>query len=119
MPTTRRRLAALAAVLALTPSTALAQNAGDEQYTDPLAGGGGGSGTSTTQPSPSPSPAPSQQPAAPAPPRAQAQSPAPGAPAAAAPAATASAPGQAELPRTGLDLRVVAGAGLVLLLAGL
>ena len=41
----RRRTAALAAALTLAiPATALAQGAGDEQYTDPLAGEGGGGG---------------------------------------------------------------------------
>jgi hypothetical protein len=39
MPVLRRRLAALAAAALLaTPSAALAQSAGDEQYEDPFAG---------------------------------------------------------------------------------
>lgn len=115
MPTTRR-LAALAAAVLLAlgavPAGALAQGAGDEQYQDPFAGGGSGSGSgSSTTPSSGASgsgtqsaPAASGSPAAPA-------------PATAAPAGAA--PASAELPRTGLDLRLVAGAGALLLLAGL
>jgi hypothetical protein len=88
-----RIAAALAGLtLAVAPAAAHAQNgAGDQQYQDPFAGG------APTQTAP------------------KAQK--PSAPLAQAPGATSTPQGQ--LPRTGLDVRVVAGAGLVLLLAGI
>jgi LPXTG-motif cell wall-anchored protein len=124
MPPTRRLSALAAAVLALaaggvTPAVALAQGAGDEQYQDPFAGGGSasqgsqssgsqgsgsrGSGTTTTPMGPGTAPT------------------SPGTAATTAPATTASqaTTSPTELPRTGLDVRVVAAAGLLLLLGGL
>ena len=113
-------IAALAACLAA-PAGALAQSAGDEQYTDPFAGqdqpadqqgqvpaepapeqpaGGGpvegstGGGDGSVEPAPSAAPAPSAEPA-------QAQ-------------------GEAgTLPRTGLPAVALAAAGCALLLAGI
>jgi hypothetical protein len=104
-----RIAAALAGLsLAVVPAAAHAQNgAGDQQYQDPFAGGG------QTQTAPK-----AQQPSAPlsqAPPVASAPAtPAPQA----AKTATAAPVAQGQLPRTGLDVRLVAAAGLVLLLAG-
>jgi hypothetical protein len=106
-----RIAAALAGLtLAAAPAAAHAQNgAGDQQYQDPFAGGG------PTQTAPK-----AQKPSAPlaqAPPATVA--PAAPAPRAATATATAAPAAQGQLPRTGLDVRVVAGAGLVLLLAGI
>jgi hypothetical protein len=102
-----RIAAALAGLsLALAPAAAHAQNgAGDQQYQDPF-GSGSQTAPKAQQPSAPLSQAPpaTSAPATPAPQAAQAAS--------AAPVA------QAQLPRTGLDVRVVAAAGLVLLLAG-
>jgi hypothetical protein len=104
-----RIAAALAGLtLAVAPAAAHAQNgAGDQQYQDPFAGG------APTQTAPK-----AQKPSAPlaqAPPATST----PAAPAPQAAAATAAPAAQGQLPRTGLDVRVVAGAGLVLLLAGI
>jgi LPXTG-motif cell wall-anchored protein len=106
----QHRIAALLAglSLAVVPAAAHAQNgAGDEQYQDPFGGG-------QTQTAPK-----AQQPSAPlsqAPP----VTPAPATPAPqAARTATAAPTAQGQLPRTGLDVRLLAAAGLVLLLAGL
>jgi hypothetical protein len=107
-----RIAAALAGLtLAVAPAAAYAQNgAGDQQYQDPFAGG-----------APAPSAPKAQKPSAPlsqAPPVTSA----PATPAAPAPqpaaTATAAPAAQGQLPRTGLDVRLVAAAGLVLLLAG-
>jgi hypothetical protein len=109
-----RRLTVLAAVLAslASPAAALAQSAGDDQYVDPLGGGQTGSGSqgsgSGSQGSGSSG---SGSGSAPAP----VQSAAP-AQATAAPAASAQPTG---LARTGIDLRLVAALGAVLLAAGL
>ena len=105
-----RRIAALAAVLALiAPATSFAQSAGDDQYQDPFGGDQGQSqgsdtpessssgddqGTTTTQ-----APAPTSAPEATT--------------AQAAPAAAA-----AQLPRTGGDVVLPAVAGFWLLLGG-
>jgi hypothetical protein len=110
-----RIAAALAGLtLAVAPAAAYAQNgAGDQQYQDPFAGG-----------APAPSAPKAQKPSAPlsqAPPVTSAPAtPATPAAPAAQPAATATAApaAQGQLPRTGLDVRLVAAAGLVLLLAG-
>ena len=93
---------ALALVLAL-PSAALAQNAGDQQYTDPLAPGqndGGGGGDSGA-----PAPSTPSQPSA-----GSAQAPTPAQP--------AQAGGTDELPRTGLPAGLLALAGAGMLGAG-
>jgi LPXTG-motif cell wall-anchored protein len=89
-------------LLALLPSAAAAQSAGDEQYQDPFA-------DEPTQEAPAapPSSAPAV-PAAPAP-----------APASAPAAASASQGATAELPRTGAETWLLALAGLALLAAGL
>lgn len=108
----RRSLSIFAAVFALAAAAAgpaQGQSSGDQQYTDPFAGGGS-TKTHTTNRKPgghtgSSTPAP----AAPAP--------APSAPeAAATPAAGVSG---ATLPRTGLDLIPLAALGGALLAAGL
>jgi hypothetical protein len=110
----RRVTASLVAALALAaPASALAQGAGDEQYSDPFgtqqgdSGSGGGSspsngGGSGQAPAPAPAPA-----SAPAP--------------SGASAPTSSAPEASGLPRTGADAALVAllGCGLVLTGVGL
>ena len=104
----RHGLAVGAAVLALTPATALAQGAGDDQYSDPF-----GSEDEQATPTPTPrAPAPAATAApAPAATAAPAQStPAPG------PAATPTGP---QLPYTGFDDWLTAAGGALLLGAGL
>ena len=108
-----RRIAACVAALALLalPATALAQSAGDEQYADPFGkvedgdqGGGGGGGGDTSE--------------APAP---DTSTPAPAAPAETSGGLTGSAvtdAGAAQLPRTGLPVLLLAGAGALLALSG-
>jgi LPXTG-motif cell wall-anchored protein len=111
---TRRFAAPIAAlIIALTPTAALAQSAGDDQYTDPFGdeqsqssgGSGSESGGSGTAPSAGSGSA------------AQA-APSTGAPAAAAASGTAAAE-SGQLPRTGLDAGVVAAIGAGLLGVGL
>lgn len=94
--------------LAATPGIAAAQSggAGDEQYQDPFSGqqgsgGSKGSGGSLGSAPPAASAAPTSTSSSPS----------------ATPAAVPALPG--ELARTGLDLRIVLGAGLVLLIGGL
>jgi hypothetical protein len=108
-------LVALALSLAL-PSAALAQSAGDEQYTDPF--GEGDSGGQTQEPSPD---QPVEQPSgtpepAPAPGGNGTAEPAPTAEA--APAPEAAQDGSPTLPRTGAPVILFAAIGYVLLLAG-
>jgi hypothetical protein len=103
----RRRIAALAAALAVavTPGVALAQNgAGDEQYEDPF----------QTTPAPKATTKPKPTPVQPVP-HQQVQTPHP------QPAATATQTGGGggQLPRTGLDLTRLALAGIALVAAGL
>jgi LPXTG-motif cell wall-anchored protein len=114
---TRRFAAPIAAlILALTPTAALAQSSGDDQYSDPFgdeqsqsSGGSGGSGGSGSSGSAGSGSAPS----------ASSGSAAQAAPSTAAPAATAASGTAAaeggQLPRTGLDAGLVAaiGAGLL------
>lgn len=132
MPTTRRLAAiVLAALLALAPvpAGALAQSAGDEQYADPFAGqgsgsgksGSGGGGSGSTSGSSGSSTSGSSGSSSPSSGVAGSSSQSPGSSSASGSASgTASATAQAQqLPRTGLDLRLVAGAGVVLLIAGL
>jgi LPXTG-motif cell wall-anchored protein len=106
----RRRIAALAATLAVAaaPGVALAQNgAGDEQYEDPFPAP---APKATTKPKPTPvQPVPHQQ--------VQTQQQPAQPQASAAPSAQTS--GGGELPRTGLDLAPLALAGLALVAAGL
>jgi LPXTG-motif cell wall-anchored protein len=118
MPDLRRRLALLTAAFCLAgPAAALAQSAGDDQYTDPFGGSGGGQQEEPAA-TPEPAPAPAGEPTP--------------APVAAAPAEPASAPGTStpgetaaagsggtELPRTGAPTGLVVALGATLLLGGL
>ena len=106
-PRLRRGLAAGAAIVALTPASAFAQGAGDDQYSDPF-----GSDQKTATPTPTPrapvataTPVPAQAAATPVPSR-------PG------PAATSAPPGP-RLPYTGVDDWLTGGGGALLLGAGL
>lgn len=109
-------LVALVASLAL-PSSALAQSAGDEQYTDPF-----GQEDPAAQPQ---EPAPEQPPEQPAEQPAEQPSgtvePAPGGngTAEAAPTAEAAQEGSPTLPRTGGPVLLLAAIGYALLLAGI
>jgi LPXTG-motif cell wall-anchored protein len=106
----RHGLAVGAAVLVITPATALAQGAGDDQYSDPF-GSEQGEATPTATPR-APAPAPTAT-AAPA----QA-TPAPSQPGPSGPAATPAPPGP-RLPYTGTDDWLTAAGGALLLGAGL
>lgn len=103
----RRRIAALAAILAVAvaPGVALAQNgAGDEQYEDPFQTTP--APKATTKPKPTPvQPVPHQQ-------VQTQQEPQPT-------ATTTQTGGGGELPRTGLDLAPLVLAGIALVAAGL
>jgi LPXTG-motif cell wall-anchored protein len=103
----RRRIAALAAILAVAvaPGVALAQNgAGDEQYEDPFQTTP--APKATTKPKPTPvQPVPHQQ-------VQTQQQPQPT-------ATTTQTGGGGELPRTGLDLAPLVLAGIALVAAGL
>jgi hypothetical protein len=110
-----RRIATCLATLALLalPATALAQSAGDEQYSDPFGkvengndNGGGGGGNATEAPVPDTS-----TPAAPAPAVTSVES------TGTAGTAATDATG-AQLPRTGLPVLLLAGAGALLALSG-
>jgi len=95
--------------LCLTPAVsvplAVAQSAGDDQYSDPFENTGGGKTSGgSSKGSGSKSSSGNSGAAQPA-------------PAAATPAAPTQ-PGVSQLPRTGLDLRPLVAAGLVLLIAG-
>jgi LPXTG-motif cell wall-anchored protein len=101
-----RRLATMLAALVLSlaaPAAALAQGAGDDQYSDPF-GSGQNDDSGEEQPEPEPEP----EPAAPEP--------------TPTPAATASQQepaGQEQLPYTGADEGLVALAGVVMLAGGI
>ncbi|HEV8153385.1 MAG TPA: LPXTG cell wall anchor domain-containing protein [Solirubrobacteraceae bacterium] len=123
MRATRRLAAPLAALIfAAAPATAFAQNAGDEQYADPFgnssqSGGGGGSsnsgsgGSSQSSGSTGSGVAGTQN---------QAQLQATPSTSGATPATSSQAAGSSgQLPRTGLDVGVVAALGAALLLGGL
>jgi hypothetical protein len=103
----RHALATAAAVAALAPSSAFAQGAGDDQYSDPF-------GDESEQATPTPAP---QQPAATATPApaqpAQSATPAPSQPSKQGPAAPPS------LPYTGVDPWPMALGGVLLLGTGL
>ena len=123
MRATRRLAAPLAAlILAAAPSTALAQNAGDEQYVDPFAdsnsqSGGGSNGSSGSNGSGSSGSSGTTGSSGVAGTTAQATpSTAATTPSTSAAETTASS---GELPRTGLDAGVVAAIGAALLLTGL
>jgi hypothetical protein len=101
-----RLLVMLIAVLALAaPAAVLADSAGDNQYQDPFAN----TAPQNTTPQTAPAPAPTS-PAQPAPAQPTSSSGGP---------ATDPAAASGQLPRTGLDLRLVGGAGIVLLGGGL
>ena len=120
MRATRRLAAPLAALIfAAAPATAIAQNAGDEQYADPFgnnsqSGGGGGSSNSGSSGSSQNSGTTGTTGSGVAGTQAQLQA-TPSAPGA-APAAAGSS---GQLPRTGLDVGIVAAVGAALLLGGL
>ncbi|HZN88506.1 MAG TPA: hypothetical protein VFB44_06005 [Thermoleophilaceae bacterium] len=105
-----RILACLGVLLLLAlPATALAQSAGDEQYSDPFGkvengnddagGAGGGSGNTTAAPAPS-------TPAAPAETGVESTE------------TTSTEATGAQLPRTGFPVLLLAGAGALLALSG-
>src|SRR5262245_28734005 len=95
------------------PGTALAQGAGDEQYTDPFAGQQDEE-QQPAAPEATPAPAPAPEEAAPAAPEPAAPAPAP------APAAPTAQPSTAEqLPYTGADAGLIALGGALLVAAGL
>jgi hypothetical protein len=104
-----RSFALLVAVAALAlPASSLAQSAGDDQYSDPLAGqpntGGdsssGSSGSTGSTPS-APTPAPSTSPAS-----------------TTTPSATAAQSSDGQLPRTGFDVVLTIELGLAMLITG-
>src|SRR2546423_1604527 len=109
--TSRRLLAALCALPLLLPAAALAQSAGDEQYTDPLAGsapaGHSPSSSSPTHNTGSPSGQSNQL----------ASSSAPNGTGSGDPSTSSSASGSS-LPRTGFDAWLLALMGAFMLIAG-
>ena len=106
----RRRSAALlmTAALAAAPTAALAQSAGDDQYTDPF----GSNTTTATQKGTSTTPNLSPQP------QGTSSTPTASTPTQTAEAAPQAATNAEQLPATGLDARVIALAGVALLLLG-
>jgi len=121
MRATRLLAAPLAALIfAAVPATAIAQNAGDEQYADPFgnssqSGGGGGSSNSGSSGSTQNSGSTGSGVAG-----TQAQLQATPSPSGTSPTTSSQAAGSSgQLPRTGLDVGIVAALGAVLLLGGL
>jgi hypothetical protein len=119
VPSKHRIVAGLAALsLAAAPAAAYAQNgAGDQQYQDPF-GNGGQTTPAPKKPQSTPSSGSGLTQAPPT-----ASSPSAGAsPSQVAPSGPAPAPAPAaaarQLPRTGLDVRILVGAGLALVAAG-
>ena len=106
-PRLRRGLAAGAAIVALTPASAFAQGAGDDQYSDPF-------GSDQKKATPTATPRAPVATATPAPAQAAA-TPVPSQP---GPAATPAPPGP-RLPYTGIDDWLTGGGGALLLGAGL
>jgi LPXTG-motif cell wall-anchored protein len=98
----RRALTTIAAsaLFALTPASAFAQGAGDEQYQDPLTAPSAPAQTQTTTAPSSTTPAATSAPAT-----------------TAAPTSTQAAPAQ-ELPRTGAPAGLIGMAGAALILSG-
>jgi LPXTG-motif cell wall-anchored protein len=121
MRATRRLALPLAALIfAAAPATAIAQNAGDEQYADPFgnnsqSGGGGGSSNSGSSGSSQNSGTTGSGVAGT---QAQLQA-TPSAPGAASASSSQAAGSSGQLPRTGLDVGIVAALGAALLLGGL
>jgi hypothetical protein len=107
-PRLRRGLAVGAAIVALTPASALAQGAGDDQYSDPF-------GSDEEQATPTPTPRAPVATATPAPAQ-SAATPVPATPS--GPAATPAPPGPS-LPYTGFDDWLTGAGGALLLGAGL
>jgi hypothetical protein len=107
-PRLRRGLAVGAAIAALTPASAFAQGAGDDQYSDPF-------GSDQEQATPTPTPRAPAVTATPAPAQ-SAATPAPAQPA--GPSATPAPPGP-QLPYTGLADWLPGVSGALLLGAGL
>jgi hypothetical protein len=109
----------VAAAFLAAPAAALAQSAGDEQYTDPF----GGEEPAGQQQEPAPAPEqPVEPPSSPAEPAPGGNGTAEAAPAPApeaAPTAEATQEGSATLPRTGGPVVLVAAIGYALLLAGI
>jgi hypothetical protein len=103
----RHGLAVTTAVLAIAPATALAQGAGDDQYSDPFGSEQGDPTPTATPRAPAPAPTATAAPAQ--------ATPAPSQP---GPAATP-APSGPQLPYTGADDWLIAGTGALLLGAGL
>jgi pyruvate/2-oxoglutarate dehydrogenase complex dihydrolipoamide acyltransferase (E2) component len=103
----RHGLAVGAAMLVMTPATALAQGAGDDQYSDPFGSEQGQATPTATPRAPAPAPAATAAPAQ--------ATPAPSQP---GPAATP-APSGPTLPYTGVDDWLTAAGGALLLGAGL
>jgi hypothetical protein len=104
----RLLVATVALALLVLPAGALAQSAGDDQYTDPFApaeepqGGGGSDPEPTEAPTPAPAPAPPEEPAVEGAQESQAP--------AVEPAPT--------LPRSGFPAGAAAGTGALLVAAG-
>lgn len=117
-------LAALVVALAATPATVLAQSgAGDQQYVDPLAGsgssGGGGSGSSGSSGTSAGSSSGSTSGSSSGQVAPSTSSGTTGTTSGTTSGTTTQGTAAGQLPRTGLDLRLPIGAGLVLLAAGL
>ena len=109
---TSRLLAALCAVSLLVPAIAVAQSAGDEQYTDPFAGNAPAGHSPTSS-------APSQNTSSPSvqSPGQLASSSSPGGTASGDPGTSSGGSGNS-LPRTGFDAWMLAVMGALMLLAG-
>jgi hypothetical protein len=107
-PRLRRGLAVGAAIAALTPASAFAQGAGDDQYSDPF-------GSDQEQATPTPAPRAPAATATPAPAQAAA-TPVPSQP---GPSATPAPSGGPQLPYTGLEDWLPGVSGALLLGAGL
>jgi LPXTG-motif cell wall-anchored protein len=122
MRATRRLAAPLAALIfAAAPAAAIAQNAGDEQYQDPFGNpsqsGGGGSSNSGSSGSTQNSGSTGTTGSGVAGTQAQLQ--ATPSTSATSPTTSSQAGSSGQLPRTGLDVGIVAALGAVLLLGGL
>ncbi|MBA2516106.1 MAG: hypothetical protein H0V22_02100 [Solirubrobacterales bacterium] len=118
MSSNRLRTTLLTLVIALTPSTAVAQSAGDDQYQDPF-GDEAPQAAPPAPSAPSPGPEPDGTSSAPEPATgANDAEAAPAAPATVAPPASTSSPA-GELPRTGADAGILGAGGAALVLCGI